>query len=104
MSVDSNVKDLMPLGEDVHVTTQGYMQQHDAEGDMNTQEDTHRGETTRMKFMNIQMEYSRMRSESSVYMWETAGAFLKQLENQNSLGELLRETCTGSLGDESGRS
>ena len=31
MSVDSNVKELMPLSEDVHVTTQGYMQQHDVE-------------------------------------------------------------------------
>ena len=58
MSVDSNVKELMPLSEDIHVTTQGYMQQHDVEW-----KHEHPGghtswrESTRMKFMNIQMEY-----------------------------------------------
>ena len=31
-------------------------------------------ESTRMKFMNIQMEYSQMRSESSEYMRETTGS------------------------------
>ena len=70
MSVDSNVKELMPLSEDIHVTTQGHMQQHDAE-----RRHEHPGghtswrESTRMKIMNIQMGYSKMRSESSEYMW-----------------------------------
>ena len=31
MSVDSNVKELMPLGEDIHVTTQGCVQQQNVE-------------------------------------------------------------------------
>ena len=31
MSVDLNAKELMPLSEDIHVTTQAYMQQHKAE-------------------------------------------------------------------------
>ena len=31
MSVDSNVKELMPLSEDIQVTTQGHMQQGDVE-------------------------------------------------------------------------
>ena len=30
-SVDSNVKELMPLSENIHETTQGCMQQHDVE-------------------------------------------------------------------------
>ena len=31
MSVDANVKEWMPPSEDIHVTTQGHMQLHDAE-------------------------------------------------------------------------
>ena len=46
LSVHSNVKELMPLSEDIHVTTQGYMQHHE-NGDMNAQEDIHRGENLR---------------------------------------------------------
>ena len=77
MSVDSNVKEWMPLSEDIHVTTQGYMQLHDAEW----RHEHPRGYTswrasTRMKFMNTQMEYSKMRWESSEYMWKTTGAFI----------------------------
>ena len=67
----------MPLSEDIHATTHEYLQQHDVEW-----RHEHPGghtswrESTRMKFMNIQMGYSKMRSESSEYMWETTGAFI----------------------------
>ena len=49
--------------------------------------------------MNMPSECSKMRSESSKYMWEDNGCFCKQLENQNSLGEVPWKTCTGSLGE-----
>ena len=77
MSVDSNVKKLKPLSEDIHVTTQGYMQQHDVEW-----RHEHPGghtswrESTTMRFMNIQMGHSKMRSDSNEYMWDTTGAII----------------------------
>ena len=44
-------------------------------GCMNIQEDIHRGKNpTRMKFTNMPSECSKMRSESSEYMWKTTGA------------------------------
>ena len=47
----------------------------------------------------VQMEFQKMRSESSEYVRKTTGFLHKQLENQTSLGELLRRACTGSLGE-----
>ena len=79
MIVDSNVKELMPLREDIHVTTQGYMQQRDVEW-----RHEHPGghtswrESTRMKLMNIQMKFSKMRPEPSEHMWETTGVFINR--------------------------
>ena len=77
MSVDLNVKELMPLSEDIHVTTQCYVQQHNAEWKHEHPggHTSWRG-STRMKFMNIPKEHSNTRSESSEYMWETTGAFI----------------------------
>ena len=42
--------------------------------------------------MNIQMKYSKMRSEQSEYMWKRKGYL-------DSLGELHWKICTGSLGE-----
>ena len=49
------------------------MQQHNGEWEkMNTQgRHTSKRESAKMKFMDIQMEYSKMRSEPSEYMWKT---------------------------------
>ena len=41
-------------------------------------------ESTRIKFMNIQMKYSKMRSEPIEYMWETTGALVQRLVAQTS--------------------
>ena len=78
------VKELTLLREGLHEMMQSYRRQHFAAND-----DLHehpRGhsswrESTRMKFMNVQMEYSKMRSEPSEYM-------------------MLWKICTGSLGRE----
>ena len=66
----------------------------------------HRGENTydeeihkiidhilRERARNVQ----KMRSESSEYVRKTTFFLHKELENQNSLGELLWRACTGSL-------
>ena len=74
LSSDQHMKKLMSLREGLHVMMQCCMRQHDVEW-----RQEHPGgqaswrESTRMKFMNIQMEYAKMRSESSEYMWETTG-------------------------------
>ena len=49
-------------------------------------------ESTRMKFMNIQMKYSKMRSEPNEHMWKTR-VILIHLE------KLLWKRCPGSLGE-----
>ena len=67
-SVDPNVKELMPLREGLHVTTQCYMRQHDE-----CLYSTSWRESTRTKFMHISSECSKIRSESSEYMWKTMG-------------------------------
>ena len=79
VSADPNVKELMPPSEGLHEMMQCYRRQHcAASDDLHEHPGGHTSwrESTRMKFMNIQMEYSRMRSESSQYMWETTGAFI----------------------------
>ena len=48
--------------------------------------------------MNIQVEYSKMRSESSEYMLENNRFLHKQLENQSSLGELLLKNMPRKFG------
>ena len=69
-----NVKELKPLRAGLHEMMQCYGRQHLAASD-----DLHehpRGnspwrEAKRMKFLNSQMGYSRMRSEPSEYLWVT---------------------------------
>ena len=73
-SSDQRLKELTPLREGPHVTTQCCMRQHD--------ECCHsesRKESAKMKFMKGQIcrwSIQKMRSESSGYMWKTMGAFL----------------------------
>ena len=84
-SGDPNVKELMPLCEGLH-EMQCYRRQHLAAcNDLHEHPRRHSSwkESTRMKFMNIQMEYSKRRS------WKTAGAFKNSWRIKNSLGELL---------------
>ena len=45
-----------------------------------------------MKFMNSQMDYSKMRSEPSEHMWKTRVILA-------SFGDLLGKICIGSLGE-----
>ena len=74
-SSDLHVKELMPLREGLHVTTQCYLRQHDA-----CRHSASLRESTRRKFMKGPMcrgNVQKMRSESSGYMWKTTGAFLK---------------------------
>ena len=103
MSVDSNVKKLMSLSEDIHLTTQGYMQLHDVES-----RHEHPGghtswrESTTMRFMNIQMGHSKMRSDSSEYMWDTTGAIINSWRIKNSFGELLLKNMPRKFGGEIG--
>ena len=84
VSADPNVKELMPLCEGLHDMMQCYRRQHFA-----ASYDLHERPSTSMKFMNIQMEYSKRRSESSKYTWKTTGFFTNRWRNQNSLGGLL---------------
>ena len=90
------VKELTLPREGLRETMQCYKRQHFAAGnELHEHPGGHSSgrESTRMKFMNI-LEYSKMRSESSEYMWKTRSIFYL-----DSLGELLRKTCTGSLGE-----
>ena len=80
---DLNVKESMPLRDSHHESMQGYMQQHDVEW-----RHEHPGGHTSWR-ESTKMECSKIRSESSEYMWKTTGFFTKKLENQNSLGEQL---------------
>ena len=100
------VKELPPLREGLHEMMQCYKRQHFA-----ASEDLHeypRGhsswrESTRMKFMNIQMEYSKMRSESSEHMRETTGALKNSCGIKNNLGELFWKNTHRKFGREIGR-
>ena len=92
MKTDLNVKEWMSLREGLHERMQCDMRQHFAERYWLHEHPIRQSswtESTRMKFMNMPSECSKMRSESSEYVWKTTGAFYKQLEKQNSLGELL---------------
>ena len=76
------VKELTLLREGLHEMMQCYRRQHfAASNDLHEHLRGHSSwrESTRMKFMNVQMEYSKMRSEPSEYM-------------------MLWKICTGSLG------
>ena len=53
-----------------------------------------------MKSMNIQMQFSQMRSESSECMWQTTGSFIKSWRIEIAL-ELFWKICIGSFGDKS---
>ena len=102
MNVDSNVMELMPLSEDIHVMTQGYMQQQDVDW-----RQEHPGghtswrECTRMKVMNIEREHSKMRSESSEYMLETTAAFIHSGRVNIALESYSEKFAQGSLGEKS---
>ena len=73
-------------------------------GCMNIQEDIHRRESTRMKFINIPSECSKMRSESSEYMWKTTNFFTNSWRMKITLESYFEKTCTGSLGEQSDES
>ena len=78
VSADPNVKELMPLCEGLHEMMHCDKRQLcAASNDLNEHPMRHTSwrASTRMKFMNIQMEYSKMRSESSEYLCKTTGAF-----------------------------
>ena len=69
-----HVKELTLLREGLHEMVQRYKRQHFvASNNLHEHSRGHSSwrESTRMKFMNIQMEYPKMRSESSEYMWKT---------------------------------
>ena len=78
-SSDQHVKELMPLREGLHEMMQCDMRQHFAERYWVHEYLRRRAswrESTGMKFMNIEMESSMMRSESSQCMSETTGFFV----------------------------
>ena len=64
-SADGNVEELMPLRENLHEMMQ--CQHFAVSNDLHYYPRRHSSwrESTRMKFMNIQMKYLKMRSESS---------------------------------------
>ena len=77
VSTHPNVKEWMPLREGRHVMMQCYRRQHFvASNDLHEHSRRHSSwrESTRMKFMNIQMGNSKMQSESSECVWKTTGA------------------------------
>ena len=74
VSADPNVKEWIPMREGLHEMMQCYRRHHfAASNDLHEHSRRHSSwrESARMKFMNIQMEYSKMRSEPSEYMWRT---------------------------------
>ena len=89
---DQHMKELMPLREGLHVTTQCYLRQHDA-----CRHSASWRESTRRKLMmyviperaDMQMECSKMRSETSEYIWETTGILINSWRIKHSLGEPL---------------
>ena len=66
VSADPNVKELMPQ----HFAERYWLHEH-------PRCYPSWKESTRMKFMNMPSVCSKMRSESSEYMWKTTGAFMK---------------------------
>ena len=95
MSVDLNVEELKLPREGLREMLQCYARQHSAaSSDLREHPRGHSSwrESTRMKFMNIPMEYSKMRSESSEYMWKTRAMLI-------SLESYFGKICTGSLGE-----
>ena len=90
---DLDVKELMTLRAGLHEMMQCDLRQHLFAERYWLHEHPGRQsswkESARMKFMNMPSGCTKMRSESSEYMWTTTDAFKKQLENHNSLGELL---------------
>ena len=77
--------------EGLHGMMQCYRRQHfAASNDLHEHPRGHSSwrESTRMEFVNIQMEYSKMRSEPSEYMWKTS-VILIHLENY--FGEYAQE-------------
>ena len=79
VSSDQHMKKLMSLCEGLHEMMQCYRRQHfAASNDLHEHPRRHSSwrEVARMKCMNIQMEYSKMRSGSSECMWKTTGAFI----------------------------
>ena len=74
---DLNVKEWMPLREGLHERMQCDMRQHFAECywlHEHPRRHSSWKESTRMKFMNMPSECSKMRSESSEHLWKTTGA------------------------------
>ena len=85
------VKELMLPREDLHGVMQCYMRQHfAASNDLHEHPRGHSSwrESTRMKFMNSQMEYSKMRLEPSEHMWRTR---IISIHLENCLREYAQE-------------
>ena len=94
MSADPNVKELMPLCEGLHEMLQCCRRQHiAASDDLHEHPRRHSSwrESTRLKFTNIQMGYSKRRSESSECMWKTAGALLNSWRIKMALESYFEE-------------
>ena len=76
---DLNVKESNPICEGLHEMMQCDMRQHFAERYwLHEHPGRHSSwkESTRTKFINMSSECSKIRSESSEYMWKTTGVFI----------------------------
>ena len=79
MSSDQHVKEWMPLREGLHERMQCEMRQHFAERcwlHEHPRRHSSWKESSRMIFLNMPSDCSKMRSESSENLWKTTGAFL----------------------------
>ena len=102
VSADPNVKELIPLREDLHEMIQCYRRQHCAASkDLHEHPRRHSSwkESTRMKFMNVPPECSKRRSESSTYMWKTTGALQTVGESKIALESYIEERAQKTLAE-----
>ena len=84
----------MPLREGLHERMQCDMRQHFVERCwLHEHPKRHSSwkESTRMKFLNMPSECSKMRSESSDYMWKNTGAFLNSWRIKTALESYFEE-------------
>ena len=54
--------------------------------------------------MTVPSECSKMRSESSEYVWKTTCAFVNSWRTKITLESYFEKKCTGSLGEKSDES
>ena len=82
-SSDPHMKELMPLREGLHVTTQWYLRQLDA-----CRRSASWRESARRNFMEgpiCRWNVQKMWSESSEYVWNTTGAFINSWRIKTAL-------------------